>query len=89
MADTLPAKADARSRPRLRAVSPEWVEHGGQPLLLLRDPLHLSDSVIAVPGPVALLLSLFDGERDLAASCMRDCAAELEADGQEKFKKPW
>jgi AmmeMemoRadiSam system protein B len=35
-------------------------------MLLLRDPLHLSDTTIAIPRPLAPLLGLMDGTRDEA-----------------------
>jgi len=34
---------------------------------LLRDPLHLGDSQIAVPRPLGLLLAMMDGTRDAGA----------------------
>lgn len=55
------------SGPRLRPVDAQWHEHDGQPLLVLRDRLGLAEHVVAVPPAVALLLSLCDGTRDLAA----------------------
>lgn len=61
------AADSARERPRLRPVAPEWIAHEGEPLLLLRDPLRLTDAAVAVPRAAAALLSLFDGERDLGA----------------------
>jgi AmmeMemoRadiSam system protein B len=36
-------------------------------MLLLRDPLHLSDNQIAVPRPLGLLLAMMDGTRDSSA----------------------
>jgi AmmeMemoRadiSam system protein B len=36
-------------------------------MLLLRDPLHLSDASLAIPQPLAPLLALMDGTRDEAA----------------------
>lgn len=36
-------------------------------MILLRDPLHLSDATLAVPRPLAPLLGLMDGTRDAAA----------------------
>jgi AmmeMemoRadiSam system protein B len=57
----------ALAYPRLRAVTPEWTEHQGQPMLLLRDHLRLADQSVLVPPPLAVLLGLFDGRRDQAA----------------------
>jgi MEMO1 family protein len=51
-------------RPRLRPLDTQWTEQGGQPVLILRDRQHLTDRVVAVRTPVALLLSLCDGTRD-------------------------
>jgi hypothetical protein len=45
-------------------------------MLLLRDPLGLSDTTIAVPRPLAPLLALMDGTRDAAAL---EAAVELRA----------
>src|ERR671923_1110402 len=53
--------------PKLRPVEPRWVQCDGQPALLLRDPLHLTDNVALVPPPMVALLGLFDGVRDVAA----------------------
>lgn len=57
----------ALERPRLRPVAPEWIVNQGEQLLLLRDPLRLTEAAVAVPRAAAALLSLFDGERDLPA----------------------
>jgi hypothetical protein len=56
----------ALAYPRLRAVAPEFTEHEGRPMLLLRDHLRLADQSILVPPQLAILLSLFDGRRDHA-----------------------
>ncbi len=53
-------------QPKLRQVETHLVEHQGQPAILLRDPLRLSDQVVFVPLPLALLLELCDGTRDEA-----------------------
>lgn len=50
--------------PKLRAVNVHPIQHENQPMLLLDDPLHLSDTTIAVPRPLAALLMLMDGTRD-------------------------
>jgi AmmeMemoRadiSam system protein B len=50
--------------PRLREIEVRPIQHQGQEMLLLRDPLQLSDSQIAVPRPLGLLLALMDGTRD-------------------------
>ncbi|RME81659.1 MAG: AmmeMemoRadiSam system protein B [Caldilineae bacterium] len=53
--------------PRLRPVDSQIVNHNGQPAIMLRDPLQLSDQVVVVPRPLAPLLALCDGTRDLSA----------------------
>ncbi|MGD8474041.1 MAG: AmmeMemoRadiSam system protein B [Anaerolineae bacterium] len=50
--------------PKLREIEIHPIQHQGQEMLLLRDPLHLSDKQIAVPRPLGLLLALMDGTRD-------------------------
>ncbi len=50
--------------PKLRQIEIHPIRHQGQDMLLLRDPLRLSDSQIAVPRPLGLLLALMDGTRD-------------------------
>jgi AmmeMemoRadiSam system protein B len=51
-------------KPRLREIEAHPIQHEGQPMLLLRDPLRLSDSMIGIPRPLAPLLALMDGSRD-------------------------
>ena len=53
--------------PRLRPVNPQWINHEGAPFLYLRDPLGLSESSVLVPAPLANLLALIDGTRDVRA----------------------
>ena len=50
--------------PKLRQIEIHPIQHQGQEMLLLRDPLHLSDKQLAVPRPLGLLLALMDGTRD-------------------------
>lgn len=57
-------------KPKLRGIQIHPIQHEGQEMLLLRDPLSLSEGSIAIPRPLAPLLALMDGTRD---------AAELEA----------
>ncbi len=52
--------------PKLRSVEPRVVDHEGQPLVVLLDPLRLSDQTVCLPLPLALLLELCDGTRDEA-----------------------
>ena len=51
-------------KPRVRALEPQWIDHDGQPALMLRDRLGLIDGVAIVPPTIAVLLSLCDGTRD-------------------------
>ena len=53
-------------KPRLREIEAQPIEHEGQSMLLLRDPLQLSETTIAIPRPLAPLLALMDGTRDEA-----------------------
>ncbi len=52
-------------RPKLRPLNLRWFHWEGQRLLHVQDPLRLSDKTIVVPQPVAPLLGLLDGSRDL------------------------
>jgi AmmeMemoRadiSam system protein B len=54
-------------KPKLREVEAHPIQHEGQEMILLRDPLRLGDSQIAVPRPLGPLLALMDGTRDEAA----------------------
>jgi hypothetical protein len=54
-------------KPKLREIEAHPIQHQGQAMLLLRDPLGLSDMTIAIPRPLAPLLGLMDGTRDAAA----------------------
>ena len=51
-------------QPKLRPLDIRPIRHQGQPALLLRDPLALSDQTIVVPQGLAPLLPLLDGSRD-------------------------
>ena len=53
--------------PKLRDVEIQPIQHQGQAMILLRDPLRLSDAVVAIPQPLAPILGLMDGTRDEAA----------------------
>ncbi len=55
MSDTL--------RPKLRAVDVRPFQDGGRSLLLVRDPLRLSDLTIVVSQALAPLLAMLDGSR--------------------------
>ena len=52
------------TNPKLREVQAHSVQYEGQPVVLLRDPLRLTDATIAVPRPLAPMLALMDGTRD-------------------------
>jgi AmmeMemoRadiSam system protein B len=54
-------------KPKLREIEAHPILHEGQPMMLLRDPLRLSDVQIAIPRPLGNLLALMDGTRDEAA----------------------
>jgi len=54
-------------RPKLRAVESQWVEHQGRPYVSIRDPLGLAKQGLLVPQPLAPLLNLCDGTRDVLA----------------------
>jgi len=49
-------------------VDPRRIVHEGQPLLLLRDPLRLSDKMLLVPEPLVPVLALCDGTREDAGA---------------------
>jgi AmmeMemoRadiSam system protein B len=52
--------------PKLRAVDPRPIVHGGRPSILLRDPLQLTEGNIVIPQQLAPLLALCDGTRDIS-----------------------
>ena len=54
------------SAPRLRPLEPIAFEHEGQRYVAFRDPAELTPPV-ELPQAVAMLLTLFDGQRDIAA----------------------
>jgi AmmeMemoRadiSam system protein B len=54
-------------KPKLRAVESRWVEHQGRPFVSLSDPLGLGRRGLLVPQPLAPLLNLCDGTRDILA----------------------
>jgi AmmeMemoRadiSam system protein B len=51
-------------KPKIRSLQPQMIKYQGQPLIWLRDPLHLSDYQVVLPPPLAPLLELCDGTRD-------------------------
>jgi AmmeMemoRadiSam system protein B len=52
--------------PRLRAIEAFPVDHEGERFLALRDPAGYTPSVIMLPMALLEIVSLFDGEHDLA-----------------------
>jgi AmmeMemoRadiSam system protein B len=50
--------------PKLRTLDIRPLVQDGQPCILLRDPLQLSDKMLVVPQPLGLVLSLCDGTRE-------------------------
>jgi AmmeMemoRadiSam system protein B len=52
--------------PKLRPLEIRTFEDRGRPVLLLRDPLALSDKVAVLPQVLAPLLALMDGSRDVS-----------------------
>jgi MEMO1 family protein len=58
------AKAQENELPRLRSLDPQPIWQDGRQLLLLRDPLQMSDRMVAIPFELAPLLLLCDGTRD-------------------------
>ncbi len=52
--------------PKLRAVQPDFIEYEGNPYIMLKDPLSLTEEVLLVPQQMGLLLGLCDGTRDEA-----------------------
>jgi AmmeMemoRadiSam system protein B len=51
--------------PKLRPIHTIAMMHQGQPALMLRDPLRLTDRVLVVSRQVGPVLALMDGTRDL------------------------
>ena len=50
----------------MRPVDVRWVDHMGQKYLYLRDPVAMDGAGALVPGPMAPLIALFDGTRDIS-----------------------
>lgn len=50
--------------PRLRMLTIRAVQQYGRPYLLLQDPARLTDKILLVPQPLALVLALCDGTRN-------------------------
>ncbi len=53
-------------KPKLRAVDVRPFQDGGRSMLLVRDPLRLSDVTVVVPQALAPLLAMLDGSREVA-----------------------
>lgn len=54
-------------KPKLREIEVHPIQHQGETLILLRDPLGLSGKTLAIPRPLAPLLGLMDGTRETGA----------------------
>jgi hypothetical protein len=52
--------------PRLRAVEAFPVDHEGERFLALRDPAGYTESTVMLPMALLEVVSLFDGEHDIA-----------------------
>jgi AmmeMemoRadiSam system protein B len=52
-------------QPKLREVRTQPTVHQGRRGILLADPLGISEAAIFIPHPLALLLALMDGTRDV------------------------
>ena len=63
----MPLTSDTRF-PKLRPVDLRPIVYQGQRLLLLRDPLQLSDKTLLVPQVLGLVLALCDGTREDAGA---------------------
>ncbi len=50
--------------PKLRAIDARPIVHSGQPGILLRDPLQLTDKTVIIPQHLGPVLALCDGTRD-------------------------
>ncbi len=53
--------------PKLRPIDARPLIHQGQPSILLRDPLGMSEKVLVIPQQLAPLLVLCDGSRNINA----------------------
>jgi len=53
-------------RPKIRRIQASAGQWEGQPVVVLRDPLGLTDRAVAVPKHAAPLIELCDGSRDIA-----------------------
>jgi AmmeMemoRadiSam system protein B len=60
----MPIAADAH--PKLRSIDARTIVHHGQPAILLRDPLQLTDKTMIIPQQLGPALALMDGTRDIS-----------------------
>ncbi len=60
----MPIALDAH--PKLRPIDARTIVHNGQPAILLRDPLQLTDKTIIIPQHLGLALGMLDGTRDIS-----------------------
>jgi MEMO1 family protein len=79
----------AKSRgPRLRAVEAFPVEHEGERYLALRDPAGYTSSVVMLPIALLEVVSLFDGDHDVAeiqAAVLRQRGERVDAERIEEL----
>ena len=74
--------------PKLRPIDPRPIMHNGQPFILLRDPLQLTNTGVVIPQQLAPFLALCDGMRDvggLQASLAIRYGLRIGADVLERF----
>ena len=77
-----------QTRPKLRLLDPQPVDHQGQRYLALRDPLGLTDKTVMVPQALAPLLPLCDGSRtpgELRVGFMLRTGVELSGTQVDEF----
>jgi MEMO1 family protein len=60
-----PVPEEGPDFPRLRPLEVFPAQVDGRQVLCLRDPLHLTDSVVSLPRQAAAILGLFDGRHSL------------------------
>jgi AmmeMemoRadiSam system protein B len=70
-------------RPRLRQLEATPTEHDGQQVIILRDPLHLSDAALVIPMGLVPVLQRLDGSH-MAGEIRRECLDEHNIDIPEK-----
>ncbi len=51
--------------PKLRLLNLRWTQYEGKDVLVLQDPLRMTENSLVVPRPLAPFLALLDGLRDI------------------------